>query len=72
MRTYTINYRDNEHDSGVQIEIEAQDDQAAIAACNKKVESGYRNQSFANVEIEGGTYSCANQHGNAVGQTTYH
>lgn len=72
MKSYTINYRDNEHDSGTQLNVTASDDKAAINRAQKYVEDGARNQAFASVEIDSGTYTCQNRHGKAIGQAFNH
>jgi hypothetical protein len=72
MNTYTINYKENEHDSGAAIEVEAEGDEQAMKKADEQVEQGFRNTAFASVEIQSGCYSTANRQGKAVGGITYY
>ena len=72
MATYTLNYKESEHDSGVSIEIDASNDAEAIDAVNTQVEQGFRNAAFASVDLKKGFYSAQNVNGKASGQRMGH
>ena len=66
--TYTARYTQGNNSSTVDMELDATNDTQAVAELRKIVESGYRNETHANVTLsDGRIYGATNKSGVAQG-----
>ncbi len=66
--TYTARYAHSDSDDAGVLSLDATTDAQAVAEVRRFVESGYRNQTWACVELQDGrSYCVRNQHGKALG-----
>lgn len=70
MITYIARYAHSDEDTVGNLELNASTDAEAIAELKDFVTSGYRNGTWANVELSTGeAFGCRNRHGTAICQT---
>lgn len=68
MRKYQAAYAHSNNDSAAQMDLDASSDTQAVSEVRDFVRSGYRNGTWANVELsDGRLYGCRNEHGESVG-----
>jgi hypothetical protein len=68
MTTYTIRYCHDDNCTPGTLEIEAASDAAAVEALRKFVRDGFRNQTWAMVDLgDGQIYGAHNSHGEVKG-----
>lgn len=67
---YTAKYGHAANDTPGTLEIEAPTQADAIEQAKQFVRDGQRNGTWINMAIEGGAFSAANEHGEAVSHTT--
>jgi len=68
MRKYQVAYAHSNESSVGHLDIDASSDAQAVQADARAFVAGYRNGTWANVELsDGRIYGCRNEHGDAVG-----
>ena len=68
MRKYQAAYAHSNESSVGHLDIDASSDAQAVQEVREFVRAGYRNGTWANVELsDGRLYGCRNEHGEAVG-----
>lgn len=68
MTKYQAAYAHSNNDSAAQMDLDASSDAQAVEEVREFVRAGYRNATWANVELsDGRIYGCRNEHGDAVG-----
>ena len=65
---YTARYAHSNTDTPADMTLDAKNDREAVAKVRQFVADGYRNGTWANVELaDGRSYRASNKHGKAVG-----
>lgn len=66
--TYTARYTEGSTTNTINLRLDAQSDEEAVAEIRKIVEAGFRNETSASVELsDGRIYGATNKHGTASG-----